>query len=156
VATSLPPPLFFPAKVKRVAVQSKSWLERAIALAMACGFVLATSLGSLHDPNCSHHVGGAGHESWYGSPGHGGGVEVHPAGEHAHGEQPEQTPPDDCTCHGGLCVLTVVVAPPVRTAEELSFGVTEPAALVSLVDVAPAAVAEGYHQPPGRAPPALV
>jgi len=123
---------------------------------MACGFVVATSLGSLHDPNCSHHVGGADHESWYGSLGHGGGAEASSASEHAHGQEPGDTAPDDCTCHGGLCVLTVVGAPPARTAAEISFDIAEPDVLVSAVDVAPVSVSEGYHQPPGRGPPDLV
>lgn len=125
---------------------------------MAGGVVFATSLGSIHDPSCPHHPGESGHGSWYASVLHGEQHEEATSAEaHSHRHAPSSDEaPDDCTCSGGLCVLSVVAGPPVQTASEISFGQTEPDDAGFAADIVPTHHSERYLQPPGRGPPTVL
>jgi len=125
---------------------------------MAGGVAFATSLGSIHDPRCPHHPGAGGHESWYASVLHGSQhAGAASADTHSHQHSPSSDEaPEDCTCTGGLCVLSVVAGPPVQTASEISFGQTEPDNVGFAADAVPTLEAERFLQPPGRGPPAVV
>jgi len=132
-------------------------MERLTALALASGVLLTSSMGSLHDPHCPHHPGSADHEAWVGAVALDvGGTDEHAGHASSHGAPSGDQAPEDCTCEGGLCVLSAVVGPPAVAAAEISVGDARPTGSRPTVVAVMAGTPDRYLQPPGTGPPAIV
>jgi hypothetical protein len=91
------------------AVQSRTILERVVALVVTGGVVFASSVGGIHDPRCPHHAGNAGAEAEH-APAHAGHHGATSSHDGSRGPAP-QSGGEGCTCDGGLCVTSLIADP---------------------------------------------
>jgi hypothetical protein len=143
-------------------MRSRSLLERLSTLVVTGGLLAATSFGSMHDPSCSHH-----RAAEEGVPAAAGGHAGHGPAHHAslasraatedpasHGPQ-HGSSTEDCTCPGGLCVLSVAAPlPATRSTEWAPAAASHADSSAEWVAFAPPA--PEHVQPPGTGPPLRV
>lgn len=91
-------------------VRSRSGKKRVFALVAAGVVAISPSLGGVHDPSCRHHFGEGSDLHWLALD-----LQATAAAHHGEHLPGQQTPPEDCDCAGGLCVLATAHHEPAAT-----------------------------------------
>jgi len=147
-------------------------MERLLALLLLGGILLSSGVAGVHDPECPHHRAAAGAR---GQHGHGAGPEGHridsgpaeggSAGTHAgHGDgaahagaTSHDSSPEDCSCAGGLCALSVALPDShVATGDAVGLDLPRESALVLPAEAVRDPQSTARLQPPATGPPAIV